>query len=91
MNKIMNGKAPTYLEDLFRPKETVNQIELRDSINKLAVPLPKTDCYKQYISYSGSILWNNLATSERLAGNFFSVLRKVLGILVFLVKFLSIT
>ena len=71
MNKIMNGKAPTYLEDLFRPKETVNQIELRDSINKLAVPLPKTDCYKQSISYSGSILWNNLATSERIAGNFF--------------------
>ena len=52
-------------------KETVNQIELRDSINKLAVPLPKTDCYKQFISYSGSILWNNLATSERIAGNFF--------------------
>ena len=71
MNKIMNGKAPTYLEDLFRPKQTVNQIELRDSINKLAVPLPKTDCYKQSISYSGSILWNNLATSERIAGNFF--------------------
>ena len=44
MNKIMNGKASTYLEDLFRPKETVNQIELRDSIDKLAVPLPKTDC-----------------------------------------------
>ena len=65
MNKIINGKAPTYLEDLFRPKETVNQIELRDSINKLAVPLPKTDCYKQSISYSKSILWNNLATSER--------------------------
>ena len=71
MNKIMNGKAPTYLEDLFRSKETVNQIELRDSINKLAVPLPKTDLYKQSISYSGSILWNNLATSERIAGNFF--------------------
>ena len=71
MNKIMNGKAPTYLEDLFRPKEIVNQIELRDSINKLAVPLPKTDCYKQSISYSGSILCNNLATSERIAGNFF--------------------
>ena len=71
MNKIMNGKAPTYLEDLFRPKETVNQIGLRDSINKLAVPLPKTDCYKQSVCYSGSTLWNNLATSKRIAGNFF--------------------
>ena len=71
INIIMNGKAPTCLEYLFRPKETANQIELRDSINQLAVPLPKTDCYKQSISYSGSILWNNLATSERIAGNFF--------------------
>ena len=50
MNKIMNGIAPTYREDLFRPKETVNQIELRYSINELAVLLPKTDCYKQSIS-----------------------------------------
>ena len=67
----MNGQAPTYLEDLFRPKETNNQIELRDLIIKLAVPLPKTDCYKQFISYSGSILWNNLATSEKIAEHFF--------------------
>ena len=63
----MNGKALTYLEDLFKAKG-----KLRDSTNKLAVPLPKTDCYKQSISYSGSILWNNLATSERIAGNFLS-------------------
>ena len=67
----MNGKAPTYLEDLFRPKETSNQIELRDSTNHLAVHLPKTDFYKQSISCSGSIFWNNLATSERIAANFF--------------------
>ena len=71
MNKIIDGKAPTYLGDLFRPKETLNQIELCDSINKLAVPLPKTDCFKQSISYSGSILWNNLATSERISEKFF--------------------
>ena len=40
----MNRKAPTYLEDLFRPEVTNNQIEIRDSTSKLAVPLPKTDC-----------------------------------------------
>ena len=67
----MNGRAPTYLVDLFRPKESNSQIGLRDSLNKLAVPLPKTDCYKQSISYSGSVLWNNLATSERIAKNVF--------------------
>ena len=68
----MNDKAPTYLENLFRPgKETNNQIKLRDSINKLAFPLPKTDCYKQSISYSGSILCNNLATFKRIVEFFF--------------------
>ena len=61
MNKIMTGKAPTYFEDLFRPKETVNQIELRDSINKLAVPLPKTDYCKQSID-------NLLVTVARFFG-----------------------
>ena len=71
MSKIMNGRAPKYLIDLFRPKESNSQIGLRDSLNKLAVPLPKTDCYKQSISYSGSVLWNNLATSERTAKNVF--------------------
>ena len=45
MKKIMNGEAPKYLEDLFRPKEVNSQVDLRNSQNKLAVPLPKTDCY----------------------------------------------
>ena len=36
MSKTKNGKVLTYLEDLFRPKETSNQIESRDSIKKLA-------------------------------------------------------
>ena len=71
MSKIMNSRALKYLVDLFRPKESNSQIGLRDSLNKLAVPLPKTDCYKQSISYSGSVLWNNLATSERTAKNVF--------------------
>ena len=35
MSKIMNGEASKYLEDLFRYKETGNQIELRDSKNRL--------------------------------------------------------
>ena len=42
ISKIMKGKATTYLEDLFKPKETNNQIELRDSIKNLVVHLPKT-------------------------------------------------
>ena len=64
MKKIMN-KAPKYLEDLFRPKEVNSQVDLRNSQNKLAVPLPRTDCYKQSISYGGSILWNTLDSFVR--------------------------
>ena len=71
MKKIMNGKVPKYLEDLFRPKEVNSQVDLRNSQNKLAVPLPRTDCYKQSFSYSGSILWNTLGSSERMLASFF--------------------
>ena len=28
--------------------------------NKLNVPLPRTNCYKNSFSYSGAILWNSL-------------------------------
>ena len=39
----MNGEAPKYLEDLWIVKSQI----------KPAVPLPKTNCYKQSFSYSG--------------------------------------
>ena len=42
----MNRKAPKYLKDLFRPKEVNSQVQLRNSQNKLAIPLPKTDYFK---------------------------------------------
>ena len=55
MTYIMNGKAPRYPEDLFRQNQTSAALLLRDSDNKLAVPLPKTDCFKQSFSYSGAL------------------------------------
>ena len=72
MTKIMNGKAPNYLEDLFKPKQLKTTLLLCDSDNKLEIPLPTTDCYKQSFSYSGAVLWNNLSTSERKAARLFS-------------------
>ena len=54
MTKIMNRKAPKYLEDLFRPKQSKSSLVLRDAANKLEIPMPKTDCFKQSISYSGA-------------------------------------
>ena len=40
---------------------------LRDSENKLNVPLPRTNCYKNSFSYSGAILWNSLPCNLREA------------------------
>ena len=67
----MNVKADKHLEDLFRPMEVNSQVDLSNLQIKLAVPLPRTDCYKQSISYSGSMLWNELGTSERMAAGLF--------------------
>ena len=72
MTKIMNRKAPKYLEDLFRPKQSKSSLVLRDAANKLEIPMPKTDCFKQSISYSGAALCNKLSTNERKATTFFS-------------------
>ena len=50
--------APEYLSSKFERRETAyNQ---RDSENKLLVPLPRTNYYKNSFSYSGAILWNSL-------------------------------
>ena len=72
MTKIMNRKAPKYLEDLFRPKQSKSSLVLRDAVNKLAIPMPKTDCFKQSISYTGAIMWNKLSTNRHETAGFFS-------------------
>ena len=67
MAKVMSGRAPKYIEDLFRTKEQITSLVLRDSSNKLEVPFLKTDCFKQSISYSGATLWKGLPRSKRNA------------------------
>ena len=64
MFKVMYCRAPEYIKDLFRPKEQITSLVLRDDGNKLAVPFRKTDCLNHSISYSGAILWNNLPKSQ---------------------------
>ena len=41
----MNAKAPKYLEDLLKPKQSKTSLVLSDADNKLEIPLPTTDCY----------------------------------------------
>ena len=72
MAKVMSGRAPKYIENLFRTKEQITSLVLPDASNKLAVPFPKTDCFKLSISYSGATLWNGLPRSEKNAATFFT-------------------
>ena len=54
--RSLHGLAPNYLSSKFERREVA--YNLRDSENKLNVPLPRTNYYKNSFSYSGAILWN---------------------------------
>ena len=54
VNKSLHGLAPDYLCSKFERRKTA--YNLRDSENKLNVPLPRTNYYKNSFSYSGATL-----------------------------------
>ena len=63
--RSLHGLAPNYLSSKFERREVA--YNLRDSENKLNVPLPRTNYYKNSFSYSGAILWNSLPCNLREA------------------------
>ena len=63
--RSLRGLAPNYLSSKFETREVA--YNLRDSENKLNVPLPRTNYYKNSFSYSGAILWNSLPSNLREA------------------------
>ena len=56
--KSLHCLVPDYLCLKLERRETT--YSLRDSENKLNVPLPRINYYKNSFSYSGSTLWNRL-------------------------------
>ena len=58
--KSLNGLTPEYLSELLVSRSDVTEYLVRDSGNKLAVPLPRTNFSKNSFSYSGAVLWNSL-------------------------------
>ena len=56
--KSLQGLAPDYLCSKF---------DHRDSVNKVNVPQPRTNYYKNSFSYSGAVLWNSLQLELRKA------------------------
>ena len=63
--RSLHGLAADYLSSKFERREVA--YNLRDSENKLNVPLPRTNHYKNSFSYSGAILWNSLPSNLREA------------------------
>ena len=65
--KSLHGLTPGYLSDQFTNRNDVTNYSLRDSENKLAVPLPRTNFLKNSFSYSGAVLWNSSPCNLRQA------------------------
>ena len=63
--KALHGLAPDYLKTKFQERQAT--YTLRDSENKLKVPFPRTNYYKNSFSYSGATLWNSLPLQARKA------------------------
>ena len=66
--KSLNGLAPNYLFSKFiQRSDVITSYNLRDSDNKLAIPLPRTNYYKNSFGYSGAVLWNSIPSAARKA------------------------
>ena len=66
--KSLNGLAPNYLFMKFiQQSDVITSYNLHDSDNKLAIPLPRTNYYKNSFGYSGAVLWNSLPSAARQA------------------------
>jgi len=66
--KSLNGLAPNYLSSKFiQRSDAITSYNLRNSDNKLAIPLPRTNHYKNSFGYSDAVLWNSLPSAARHA------------------------
>ena len=65
VSKSLHGFAAEYLCSRFAIRETA--YNLRYSENKLCIPLPRTNYYKNSFSHSDAILWNKLPCNVRQA------------------------
>ena len=64
--KSLNGLFHEYLSSKF-VKRNETRYSLRDSVNKLFVPFPRTNFKKNSFSYSAAVLWTSLPCNVREA------------------------
>ena len=69
--KSLNDLVPGYLSFKF-VKRYETRYSLRDSVNKLIVPFPRTNFKKNSFSYSGVVLCNSLPCDMREAKSLIS-------------------
>ena len=62
--QVMNNLAPEYLKSEFVLLSVVNQRETR-SVNKLKIPIHKTEAYSRSFSVSAARLWNSIPDGIR--------------------------
>ena len=55
-----NNETPEYLSSKVFNRMDSTPYNLRNTVNKLAVPLPRTEIFKNRFSYSGLVLRNSL-------------------------------
>ena len=66
--KSLSGLTPYYLSSKFiQRSDVITSYNLRDSDNKLAIPLPHTNCFKNSFGYSGAVLCNSLPSAAMQA------------------------
>ncbi len=63
MFKILKGKAPTYLQQLFSVRSIGNNI--RNSKMRLNLPKPRTDYMKKSFCFSWDVLFNSFPQDIR--------------------------
>ena len=67
MYKISKSKTPSYVNEMFTLRQ-VNEnttITRSCSSNNFIIPKPNKEIFKQSLTYSGPIIWNNLPTNIR--------------------------
>ena len=65
--KSLNDLVPGYLSSQYFVKRYETRYFLRDSVNKLIIPFPRTNFTKNTFNYSGAVLWNIQPCDMRVA------------------------
>ena len=64
MYKISKSKTPSYINEMFTFRQVNENTPITRSCtnNNFLIPRPNKEIFKQSLTYSGPIIWNNLPT-----------------------------